>query len=77
MKWVRQRCHEAPAKTDVDSQLGRAAFAVAGRPVVCQNDRHGFGLPLDVEPGRVRDVGQHCPGNPEALPMGWAASTVG
>ena len=25
--------------------------------MVCQSDRYGFGLPLEVEPGRDRDVG--------------------
>ena len=54
-----------PGVVDVDAQLGRTAFAIAGRPLVCQHDRYGFGLPREVEQGRGRDVGQQRPGNPE------------
>ena len=57
----------APGPLDVLLQRGRAAFALEGQPMVCQSDRYGFGFPLEVEPGRVRDVGQQCSGNPEAL----------
>ena len=66
-----------PGSLDVLLQRGRAAFALEGHPTVCQSDRYRFGLPLEVEPGRDRYVGQQCSGNPEALLKIREASTVG
>ena len=61
---------------NVISQRGARGYAHGGQQLGCQNLRNGCGLLLGVQLALVRDVGEQGPGDPDALRMRRAASTV-